>query len=494
MPAQSHHFDYTIVGAGSAGCLIARQLAIHTGASIALIEAGPGSGDARTSVPAYYLRLFGSRFDWGFATEPQSQLAGRRISWPRGKLVGGCGATNALIYLLPHELAGLESVSEQTVGSSECPFSGLPLSPLEQLQPACESFLEIAEQIGWTRQTFWTSATPGTCGPFVLTRHQDGSRAHVGQALSQTQEAPDRLSIFAGHEALRVEATAGAASQRVHSVITRDQSGLEHQFVADSEVIISCGAIGSPALLLASGLGKSLPSIGQNLQDHLVYPIIYQHEALPTFPRRFGARVRDAFRRGHASPMHSNVAEAGGVFEIEVEGQLRRFQIHCTPTHYLRYPRLAESTGHLSLGITPLQPRSCGRVSVERDGLKIGPAYLSDASDWQDLEAAVACVREQFSPKLNRLGWTEIVPGKRGDTARGLRRSIAAFAQSIYHPTGTCREAPLENGGVVDSEFRVHSFDNLRICDASTFPTIPASNTQAPTFHSSRTLADLLTR
>ncbi|HBE67280.1 MAG TPA: GMC family oxidoreductase, partial [Planctomycetaceae bacterium] len=132
-------------------------------------------------------------------------------------------------------------------------------------------------------------------------------------------------------------------------------------------------------------------------------------------------------------------------------------------------------------------------VSLESDDLKIDPAYLNDASDWQDLETAVAWVREQFTPKLNRLGWTEVVPGKRGGSLRGLRRSISAYAQSIYHPTSTCPMAPPESEGVVDTDFRVYGFDNLRICDASTFPTIPASNTQAPTLHIARTLANLLT-
>ncbi|HBE70939.1 MAG TPA: hypothetical protein DDW52_22565, partial [Planctomycetaceae bacterium] len=306
--AQTQQFDYVIVGAGSAGCLIARYLALHTDATIALVEAGPSTGDIRTSVPVYYLRLYGSQFDWGFATVPQPQLAGRRINWPRGKLVGGCGATNAMIYLLPHELARQRPTWNDDKFTAECPFSDLPLGRLQQLQLASEHFLEVAEQIGWTRQATWASATPGTCGPFTLTQNADGSRAHVGQSIaSQTNNASDRLSIFAGHEALLIHTDSGAGRDwRVRSVLTRDRSGVEHRFFAGTEVIVACGAIGSPALLLASGLGESLRPIGCHLQDHLVYPIIYQHKTLPAFPRRFGTRIRDAFRRGKPSPMHSN--------------------------------------------------------------------------------------------------------------------------------------------------------------------------------------------
>lgn len=489
--------DYIVVGGGTAGCLIARRLSQQTDASILLIEAGPRQADVRAIVPALYPRLFGSRFDWGYTTEPAAGLNGRSLRWPRGKMLGGCSAVNALIYLQSPETTftqcKLSAPHWPTVTGQHatCPLSGVRLAPVNRLHPWSEQFLGVAESSGLTRQPAMLTANPGTCGSYWLTQSSDHRRNHIGHNVRDSA----RLQILTGWtvDCLLVEGERAIGVK----IVSPENRAVEIR--AAQETVLSAGALGSPELLLRSGIGPAAelqaagvkcfvdsPRVGKNLQDHLVYPVVYQGNESTGLPRRFDSEMRDAYRTGRPSPLASNIAEAGAILEADSSDHRSvPFQIHCTPTHYLKYPVLPTEDNCMSLGVSPLAPASRGQVRLVHHAgshrLVVEPCYLVEQSDIVDFSSAIAATRERFSSALGGHGWNELLPGKRGDKSKSLHRSIAAYATSIYHPTSTCCMGDVASSSVVDSEFRVHGLAGIRIADASVFPTIPASNPQAPT-------------
>lgn len=492
--------DYIVVGGGTAGCLIARQLSERTDASVLLIEAGPQQGDVRTIAPALYPRLFGSRFDWDHRTEPAAGLNGRSLRWPRGKLLGGCSAVNALIYLqspaatfkqckLP--APALPAPASPADQRSSCPLSGVQLAPIENLHPWSVQFLDVAQSLGLELNPKMLQATSGECGSYWLTQDSQHRRDHVGLSGAQT----GNLQILTGWTAARLS----IERDRVVGVRLHGPGGRTAEIHASQEVILTSGALGSPELLLRSGVGPAAelesiglkcivdsPQVGKNLQDHLVYPVVYKTSCSAGLPRTFDRAQRHAYRLGQASPLASNIAESGAIMDIEgADGRNVPVQIHCTPTHYLKYPVLPTDDDCMSLGVSPLSPASRGQVRLaEKEGklqLAIQPAYLQKARDVADFATAVLGVRAKFSPALSVLGWAELLPGRRGDKIKNLHRSIAAYAASIYHPTSTCSMGSTAGSSVVDFDFCIHGLDHVRIADASVFPSIPTSNTQAPT-------------
>ncbi|GAB5405988.1 MAG: GMC family oxidoreductase N-terminal domain-containing protein [Aureliella sp.] len=519
-------YDYVVVGGGAAGCIVAQQIAERSESRVALIESGPPRTDARGLAPAWYPRLFGSKFDWNFQTAPIPGLAGRKLAWPRGKTLGGSAAINALIYLQPPDEDfhrwGLDCPPQATNSHADhydatkngvtecdgarCAITGLSLRPVEHIHPWCEQFLSAAESAGLQRSDQMQQLAPaqngaaGTCGPYWLTQNMRGHRQHVGQQVdshASGNRPPTNLHVLHGNTVDRLEISKG----RVCGVELKAGEA-QRTIRARREVVLCAGTIGSPSILLSSGIGPAAslqaagvtsniesPHVGQHLQDHLVYPVIYESDAAEGLPERFDRMQRESFRQGRPSGLASNIAEAGGVFHLGQGNDSVAFQIHATPTHYLKYPRLATVNNHMSLGITQLRPRSEGTLSlapraigIASNDVVIKPNYLSDAADIDDFAAAIAWVRENLSPKLATTGWSEVLPGRRGDAIKTLRRSIAAYSMSIYHPTGTCRMGNAIDDSVVGSDFSVHGIRGLRIADASVFPSIPASNTMAPTF------------
>ncbi len=499
-------YDFVVVGGGAAGCIVAKLLAERSKYSVALIEAGPAATDARSVAPALYPRLFGSRFDWGYQTAAETGLAGRRLAWPRGKSLGGSTAINALIYLqTPDEdfrrwgLDAPPSILSSQDGMNDafrCCLTGLPLHPIKQMHPWCKEFLNVAEAAGLERSGQMLQSVPaqknavGRCGAYWLTQSENGHRQHVGQQLNS--QPMSNLHILTGESVERLVLDAGSVTG-----VKLAKEGSQQQVRARREVVLCAGTLGSPSILFRSGIGPAemltaadipclldLPNVGQHLQDHLVYPIIYQGDQTHGLSRRFDRQQRENFRLGRPSGLGSNIAEAGAVFHLGPESDPEAFQIHATPTHYLKYPRLATDDNHMSLGITQLRPSSKGLVSLDPQSLElvIQPNYLSDAADLNAMAEAVGWVRDNLSDKLAVQGWSEILPGKRGDKVHSLHRSIAAYSMSIYHPTGTCRMGDAIGDSVVDRDFALHGLAGLRIADASVFPSIPASNTMAPTF------------
>lgn len=531
-------FRYIVVGGGSAGCLIARRLAERQAGTVALIEAGPLSSDVRTVVPNYYPRTFGSSLDWGYATEPQNGLAGRRIAWPRGKLLGGSGAINALIFLQAASddfrrwgWHWAEDLLREANATNALLHHQRPATP----HAWSEAFVRAAAESGLQHLEILDQSQANVCGLFSVAQHT-GRRVHTGQSI----ETHENLTVYSASHVERV----CIQDQRATGVILRGKQK-DCTLNATDEVILCGGAIGSPLLLMASGIGNAndlqaleidcqhhLSGVGGNLQDHLVFPVIQQTNCDAGLQRRHARRARDQFRRLGTGDLASNIAEAGALLGSPNDATVE-FQIHFTPTHYLKYPRTATQGNHFSLAVTDLHPRSRGRLSVKHAtgagesasshrnqvGLLtpcIDPAYLSLEEDVQRMLKAIAWARELAKqPSLRACIEQEVLPGANRQNAKSLTRTIQAFSQSIYHPVGTCRmvtssqadssdatvgalrlrEPTLDSAAeetVVNSEFRVHGIQGLRVADASVIPDLPSGNTNAVTLLLAARAAELV--
>lgn len=542
---QGGEFRFVIVGAGSAGCLLARLLAERQSEPVAVIEAGAARQDVRSTVPNFYPRTFGSALDWNLATVPQAGLAQRRIAWPRGKTVGGSGAINALIYMQAaaadfahwgwsHEMASpalsSDSLSSDAqsnrvrppLNSASSNSVPLNIAPLASPHPWTAGFLQAAQASGLQRIDNWTQSTADSCGYYQLAQRQ-GRRCHTGQLLQPAANQPpiSNLKLITAATVQRIV----LRGQRAVAVELLDAHGQLQSIAASGEIIICAGTIGSPAILLASGIGPAgdllaeqlscqhaLPAVGKNLQDHLVFPLIYSTLDSQGLPRRHSTASRQRYRSHADGPLASNIAEAGALFQPDnlppahstgAEGNTPRrpeFQLHFTPTHYLKYPRLDSGDHFFSVGITDLHPRSQGQVRLVRPTSTsesatgplaqwqtlIDPQYLTESVDRQRMLQAIACTRQLCQHSgLRELIQQEALPGaKRSDDA-SLLKSLQTFAQSIYHPVGTCRmDSGLAEGcqeTVVDRDFRVHGLAGLRVVDASVLPSLPSCNTNAIT-------------
>ncbi len=541
-------YDFIILGGGTAGCLLARLLIEANIGTVVLVEAGDGRRaigslpDVRSVVPALYPRTFGSELDWAYATTPQAGLNGRCIAWPRGKTLGGSSAINALIYLqaapgdfnrwsnngcrgwdwqaLSEQLPKSMEVTHLTESparayssvSNACPLSGLLLGDIQQPHRWSKAFVQACVESGFVEHSPWLQSANQSCGLFTLTQ-QNGRRHHTGQQLMAVLPNA-RLEVLRGVRVNKVN----VAGDRVRSVELRDvasggrsASGI-FELQASRRVILCAGTIGSPAILQRSGIGPAdqlqragvqplldLPGVGANLQDHLVFPLIYRTRESSGLPARFDTVARHQYRtQNHADgygPLASNIAEAGSLFSMN-SAAIPDFQIHFTPTHYLKYPSRRAPTDHCSLAVTDLHPRSRGKLLISSPdpdrAPRIDPAYLSDREDVPRLLKAIEAVREIANcSTLREVIAEEVLPGKRRSDPTTLQRAVERYAMSIYHPVGTCRMGT-DSMSVVDGELRVQGLSNLHIADASVLPDLPSANTQATVLLIARVASEIL--
>ncbi len=480
-----------ILGGGVCGCLLAHELLARTDRPVWVIEAGgrQAENSLDRSRPARWLHLLGSTDDDAHTTMPNASLAGRALAWPRGRGLGGSGRINAMIWSPPHaddfqrlSRAGLDFDAMQTAWQRANELISVE-SP-RYLSPPSEQFL---------------SAVDGhpELGTFSAYRriNRNGRRWTTEQLLIDAMHAdPGTASrlhcIRATAESLCI------AHDRLASVTLRDEQQQRVIPLGHDTRVISClGALGTPALLMCSGIGDpelltradlptrfDLPGVGRNLHDHLIMPVVYDRAPPAFLPGPPSTREIEQWEEEGSGPLASNIAECGG-FDRDA-----RFQLHVTPTDYLRYPQPSAASA-MTLGVQLTRPLSRGWLDLAGHAdnmhagnirLNIHSEYMTDPADAAGLLDGVRWVRE-LAETLARddvLG-NERVPGRRRTDDGRLLAAIARYAQTLYHPGGTCAIGDEPDASVTSPDFRVRGVSGLSIVDASLLPEPTTGNPTA---------------
>jgi choline dehydrogenase len=488
-------YDYIVIGAGSAGCVVASRLSEDPDTNVLLIEAGPPDRQREIHIPAAFSRLFKTALDWNFSTEPQEHLNGRPLYWPRGKVLGGSSSMNAMIYIRGcradfdgwRDLGNPGWAYDDVLPFFEAAESrALSITCLKWVNPLSRAFLEACEESGMVRNRDFNGIAQQGAGYYRVTQ-KNGARWSAADAYLRPALRRGNLTVWTG-----VQVSSVILENECAVGVEYWRNGSLAQARASREVILSAGAIGSPQILLLSGIGArrelealeipvaaDLPDVGENLQDHLALGIPYfctQPVSLET-AGTVGNLLRFMVR--HDGPLTSNIAEAGAFVKSRADLAECDLQFHFGPAHYIDHG-LTKPGGHgFGLGPALLTPRSRGRITLRsrdpREAPAIDPAYLSDGADLEPLIAGVKLARELAASKA-----FDAFRGEPVWRQESPEPYIRAHAETLYHPVGTCRMGQDESA-VVDARLRVHGVAGLRVADASVMPVIVRGNTQAAT-------------
>jgi choline dehydrogenase len=519
--------DYIIVGAGSAGCVLAARLSEDPDVSVLLVEAGPADTCDNIHIPLGVTALGHSAMDWDYSTGCEEHCDGRRVHLPRGRTLGGSSSTNAMVYirgnaadydgwrdagcagwgfddLLPY----FKRAEDNELGGSELHGAGGPLTVSEgrSRNPMMEAFVQAGEQAGLSRNQDFNGVAQDGVGHYQLT--QRGGR-RCSAAVAYLHPAIERPNLTVETD-LQIERVVFEGLRAVGVEGTR--TGETLRFEAAREVILAGGAYNSPQLLMLSGIGPSehLASrlvepildrhmVGRNLQDHVnVWGLWRSNEpvslATAMAPEEIDANVA-AFEEHGTGPLTSNVAEAGAFARTSAELDAPDLQLHAIPAILSEDPPFGLAEHGFSLGVCLLTPSSVGHlylISPEPTGKPlIYHNYLETEEDRARMEAGLELVMEiAGQPALSGYcAHAEQLPAS--GTQADRRAFIRRHAQTLYHPVGTCAMGADEDS-VVDLELRVRGVEALRVVDASVMPAVPRGNTNAPTIAIAERAADLI--
>ena len=529
-------YDYIIIGAGSAGCVLANRLSEDPNVKVLLLEAGPRDRHPFIHMPAGISKLVNKKgVNWDYNTAPEPGLDNRTLWWPRGKVLGGSSSINAMCYIrgvagdydrdwaAAHGAEGWDWNSvlpyfkrseHNERGGDALHGSGGPLNVADHryVNPLSQVFVEAGAQLGYPRNQDFNGTEQQGFGLYQVTQ-KNGARCSTAVAyLDPARERPN-LTIVTGAQVARVTfdrtATGGP---RANGVAYAAHGKAFHQ-QASREVLLSGGAINSPQLLMLSGIGPAqqlrdlgidvvadAPQVGENLQDHLDISTLQHSTQRVTYDRLSDLKVAfDYFLRGHIGPGTSNIAEAGGFLRSRYAPDERAdIQFHFIPAMLDDHGRNRLKGDGYTLHACFLRPLSRGRITLASanpaDKARIQANYLSDA-DGFDLKMMVECAklsREIFAQKaFDDYRGAAILPARNDLDDAGLVDFIRAKAETVYHPVGTCRMGGDEQS-VVDPGLRVRGVQGLRVVDASVMPTLISGNTNAPTIMIAERASDLI--
>jgi choline dehydrogenase len=525
-------FDYIVVGAGSAGCVLAARLSEDPSVRVLLLEAGPEDHSLWIHLPIGYGKtMWSNTYNWCFHTDPDPNMNGRRIYWPRGKTLGGSSSINGLIYIRGQaqdydHWAALGNpgwayrdvlpyfIKSETNQRGANAFHGgdgpLRVSDIGARNPLIEAFIEGAGQFGVPRTDDFNGALQEGAGYYQLTTHQ-GWRWSAAKAYLQ----PAR-----GRANLRVECHAQATGlvlegRRAVGVRYR-QGGQDKTVRCRGEVLLAAGAIQSPQLLQLSGIGPAawlrergvtvvhdLSGVGENLQDHLQFRLTYActqpttNDDLNSLLGR--ARIGWQWLRHRNGPLAVGINQ-GGCFmrALPDESPTPDIQFHVATLSADMAGGQVHPFSGMTLSVCQLRPQSRGSIRIRStDPLEpphMQPNYLATDLDRRTAVAAVKAARAiAASPAMCDLIQREVKPGPDAVDDDALLAFCRNHGATIFHPSGTCAMGPdPSSGAVVDARLRVHGMDGLRVVDCSAMPTLVSGNTHAPVVMMAEKAADLI--
>ncbi|MEM9902367.1 MAG: GMC family oxidoreductase N-terminal domain-containing protein [Pseudomonadota bacterium] len=524
--------DYVIVGAGSAGCVLANRLSADPKVSIVLLEAGGRDWNPWIHIPVgYFKTMHNPSLDWCYRTEPDPGLNGRQLDWPRGKVLGGSSSLNGLLYVRGQpedydrwrqmgnpgwgwdDVLPLFKRSEKQERGADA-FHGdegtLRVSNMRLQRPICDAWVAAAQAAGYPFNPDYNGASQEGVGYFQLTAHK-GRRCSSAVAFLNPARSRPNLTILTRAQTQRIL----IEESRATGVVYRDKSGTKKTVRAQAEVILSSGAIGSPQILMCSGLGegaqlqehgidtlRDLPGVGKNLQDHLQARIVFKcneptlnDEVRSLFNQ---ARIALKYAMFRAGPMTMAASLATGFLRTGEHVQTPDIQFHIQPWS-------ADSPGEgvhpfsaFTTSVCQLRPESRGEIRLAAPDIrvypKIHPNYLATETDCRTIIDGVKIAR--------RIARTAPLAGKIAEEFRptaaldmiddaGTLDWARSNSVSIYHPTGTCKMGSGADA-VVDARLRVHGIGGLRIADCSIMPEIVSGNTNAPAIMIGEKASDLI--
>ncbi len=516
-------YDYIIVGAGSAGCVLASRLSEDPDVSVLVVEAGGPDTLDSIHVPVAFGGLFKTALDWDYSSAPEPLCNGRRIYLPRGRTLGGCSSCNAMIYMRGNRVdydeweelgnAGwgydgilpyFRRAEDNERGASEYHGVGGPLAVSDGrsrnvMMPA---FLEAAQGAGLAPNDDFNGAEQDGVGLHQVTQ-RDGRRCSAATGYLRPAMGRPNLTVETWVQVHRLLVEGGRATG-----VTGRRLGETLEFRASREVILAGGAYNSPQLLMLSGIGPAealsrlqipvvadLPGVGRNLQDHPLCGAVWTTSEPVSLLTAATAENLQAFVESGTGPLTSNIAEAGGFHRTQPGMPAPDIQLLAAPVMYLDEGLTAPPDHGFTIVTCILKPDSRGEVALASADPTAKPVirhnYFTEPSDMRSMSDGIRLLMEIGGrPELHRYCESPYqVPDSLSD--QDVRAFLARCTLTNYHPAGTCRMGS-DPGAVVSSELRVHGVDGLRVVDASIMPTIVRGNTNAPTIAIAEKAADLI--
>ncbi len=523
-------FDYVIVGAGSAGCVLANRLSLDPEVSVLLLEAGGKDSYIWIHIPIGYLYTQNNpRTDWCFKTEPEPGLNGRALNYPRGRVLGGCSSINGMIYMRGQArdydqwrqagnagwsweevLPYFKRSEDQVRGPDEFHGAGGEWR-VEEMRLSWEildAFRAAAAEIGIPPIDDFNRGDNEGCGYFQVNQKR-GVRWSTAKAFLRPALGRPNLTVLTHSQALRIRCEGRRATG-----IEIDHRGVACHAAVRGELVLASGAIGSPQLLQLSGIGPGellrahgiplvheLAGVGENLQDHLQVRMVYKVQGTRTLNEDASSLLGRArmgleyllFKRG---PLTMAPSQLGAFAKSDASRETPNLEYHIQPLSLDKFGDPLHPFPAFTASVCNLRPESRGHVRIASPDPKAHPAirpnYLSAPADRLVAAAAIRLTRRICAaPAMARFAPEEFRPGSEHQSDEALAREAGNIGSTIFHPVGTCRMGR-DSLAVVDERLRVRGIGRLRVVDASIMPTITSGNTNSPTIMIAEKAAEMI--